>query len=224
MFKTASALPAAAPKKAKAAKRQVTLPGVENLARVHALAALLEAVQGTLEGEVKRAAAALFEKDIAATGRRPESFDAIEGAASANVQFKKRAGNIALSPEAIALLAQNGLTPHREVIVPQLYGINPTHAANAELLAKVEAALAGIVPADFIVLQPEQVKHTVSDALFDEACAKKLPLAVLSAVSSLACKPKLNAEANVEGLLDFVRGLLTSPAPSAAANDAKAAA
>lgn len=216
MFSNAKSISTPTPP-AKGKKQTIEVKGVEQLAMVNALTKALETVEATLVGEVKGAASAIFQAHIAQYGSKPESFNAVEGDATANVQFKKRGTNMALHPAEVELLRSNGIEPAREVTTPRLFAINPVYAEDAELLARVEVALVGVVPQDFIVLQEEKAKHTVSDEVIIQVCSKRLAPEVIGAVFTLACKPTLK-ETNINRLLDFTRDLLTAPAPAAAAN------
>jgi hypothetical protein len=190
---------------------------------VDALMKTLDTIRGTIEAEVKGAALLYFSAHIQATGQRPESFKGTEGGASASLELRRKGSNIALSEAAVALLREHGLEPAREVVVPQLFGINPTHAQNKELLAKVEAALAGIVPQDFIVLQEEKAKFTVNEETLNAAIAKRCPPEVISCMTTLACKPKL-LKTNLMQILEFVRGLIggeAAPSFGEAAEESK---
>lgn len=243
MFQNAAKVAApAAPKSKSKVKEQIKLAGVEALAMVYALTEALATVQGTLEGQVKSAASAIFAERIAATGTKPESFDAVEGIAAANVQFKKRASNQPLSPAAIELLAQYGIVGHIEVTTPKLYGINPIYGENANYASQIEMLInEGKLPGDYIVLQDEVSKVVVTDEVLKTALAraqqqpesaepkpeqkpdeKQVPMEVLACLTSLACKPRL-AQTDVEKLLDFARNLM-SPVVATAESHLKAVA
>lgn len=218
MFKNAAPMAAPAPKSKAKAKAEIEVKGIEELAMVSALQKALEAIAGTLEGMVKGTAWAHFCTVAADTGRRPDSFKGTEGDAHASLELRKRGSNHALSEESVTLLRSHGFEPGREVIQAQLYAINPKYAEDAELLGKVEAACAGIVPADFIMLQPERCKFIVTDELLEQVFQKKAAAEVIQTVTTLACKPALK-EVNIKRILDFVTSLLTGPTPRPAANE-----
>lgn len=203
--------PAAKPPKGKA-KAEIQIAGVESLAMVDALQKALDTIRDTLDADVKGAALSRFMQVINDTGQRPESFRGVEGGASASLELRRRGSNLALNEGQVALLREYGLEPAKAVSVPELYGINPCYASNAELMDKVEKALTGIVPDDFIVLQEEQFKHTATDDVLAQACAKKAPAEVVLTLTTLACKPKLEST-NMEKILDFVRGLIVGQTP-----------
>jgi hypothetical protein len=219
MFSSAKAIAPAAPKKAKSTKAELPIAGLEELAMVDAFQKTLDGIRITLDRNVKGQALAHFVAHIERTGQRPESFRGIEGGASASLELRKRGSNLSLNDDQVALLAQHGIKAHREVIVPALYGINPTYAEDATLLSQVEAALAGIVPADFIVKQEERAKFTVTDEMLAEACAKKVPAEALGVLTVLGCKPKLQLT-NMNRIMEFVRQLVMEPIFGEAANEA----
>ena len=226
MFDQAKAIPAAQPPKPKGkAKAELPLAGVEHLAMVDALEKALEGIRTGLEAQVKGAALTHFVEEICSTGRKPESFKATDGGASATLTLSKRGANIALNEGQVEALRQIGVEPEKAVMVPKLFGINPAYAENAELLSKVETAIAGIVPADFIVMQQEQSKSTVSDVVLEKALAAmkgkpEVAATVLSSLVTLSCKPKL-VNTNLHTILEFVRGFLSEPAFGEAAQEAK---
>lgn len=219
MFDTAKKV--SAPAKAKASsKAEVAIVGIENLAMIDALEKTLETLRATIEGEVKSIALARFVQHVQDTGTRPESFRGVEGGASASLELRRKGSNIGLNDAQVSLLRQHGLEPAREVSVPKLYALNPAYAENAEILQKVEAALAGVVPPDFIVIQEERAKFTVTEEVLSEACRKKLPQEVLTTLTTLAVKPKL-VKTNLASILEFVRGLIGAPAFGEAAQESK---
>jgi hypothetical protein len=224
MFSKVTTLAAPAATKSKG-KQKVTreIAGAEKLAMVSALSKALEAVKDTFAGMVKTEAACYFREQIDTTGRKPESFKATEGAAVVSVELRKRGSNHPLSEAQVAALRGAGFEPGQEVVTPKLFAINPAHAENTELLAKVEAALSGIVPENFIVLQPERVNYIVTDELLEAVMTKKAPAEVVSCVTSLACKPALK-EMNMARIFEFVRELLAGHTPQPAANEGAPAA
>lgn len=219
MFSTAKVIaPAAKTTKAKAENQ---LEGLEQLAQVDALIKSLEAVKATLDAEVKSRALNIFIET--ANGRRPESFRGLEGTASASIELRKRSTTSPLNEDQIKLLASKGVAGEKVIVTNKMFGINPVHAENQELLAKVEAALKDIVPADFIVLQEEKSKIVVTDkameTVFKEihmargAAKNKEEFAAVSqeartfieTVGVLAIKPTLQST-DVASLFDKVRG------------------
>lgn len=197
-------------KPAKKSKPEMEIVGVEQIAMIDALQDTLEALRATLEGEIKSAAFEHFTTLIRETGQRPENFNATEGDATASMQLRRKSSSVALSDEAIALLQAEGIEPERQIVTPELFAINPAYADDKALLAKVEKALAKIVPDDFIVQQQEVGKWVVSESTFDAAIAKRSSAAVIQAISTVSCGPKLKVT-NLPAILNFVRDMISAP-------------
>lgn len=221
MFDQAKTI-APAPKKAvaKAAKAEIEIAGVEQLAMIDALQKTLETLRTTIEGEVKAVAAEHFTAHIAATGKRPDNFTAVEGGAFASVQLRRKSSAYALAEETVTLLREHGIEPEKTVVTPQLFAINPAYAADGELLGKVEAALADIVPENFIVTQQEQSKLVATEDTLNAAIAAKAPAPVIAALTTVSCGCKLK-NTDMSAILDFVGGLIDAPVFGAAASQAK---
>lgn len=174
MFNKAKTIaPAPKAKLGKPAKAEVEIAGIEHLAMIDTLQKTLETVRATLESEVKSAAAERFIAHIKATGQKPDNFTGVEGNGFASLQFRRKSSAYALSEEAVALLRENGIEPHKEVTTPALFAINPAYASDQDLLAKVEKALTKIVPEDFIVQQEEQSKLTATEETLNTAISKR---------------------------------------------------
>jgi hypothetical protein len=200
-----------APKKALEKKKaEIEIAGIEHLAMIDALQKTLETVRGTLEAEVKSAAAERFANHIQQTGQRPDNFTGIEGGAFASLQFRRKSSAYALSDEAVALLRENGIEPEKQVTTPQLFAINPAYAGDETLLAKVEKALTKIVPEDFIVTQSEQSKLVATEDTLNTAIMKKAPAAVIQSLTTISCGLKLK-HTNLSAILEFVGGLIDAP-------------
>lgn len=199
--KTVAPAPKAALKKGKA---EVQIAGVEQLAMIKALMDTLEGLAKTIEGQVKGAALDMFAAEIQKTGKRPENFTATDGGAFASVQLRRRSTQYGLSEEAIAVLRAAGVEPHKEVVTPQLFAINPAYADNQEILEKVEGALTGIgLPEDLIVMQTEVAKYVATDDTLDAVIGKKCDASVLGTVTSIACGAKLKTT-DLNAILEFV--------------------
>lgn len=195
MFKKAAPI-VVAPKAGKKEKRQVQIEGLQSYAQIDAAIKALEALKGSFEPAVKGAA---FAAMLAECGSRsPESFTGVDGEATASMEFRKRGTNSALKDEEVALLQAHGITPHEEELCPELFAINPAYAADSALLEKVEAALTGIVPEDFIVQQAKKSKMVVTEENMDAVFALRPKLTndtefttLVKTVITQAVKPKL---------------------------------
>lgn len=225
MFDTAKAIPQPPKAKAAAAKEEVEVAGVEQLAMIDALQKALEGIRAGIESGVKAEGLRRFELHVREHGTRPQSIKAIERGASASIELRRKGSNIALNDQQVTLLTEYGIQPKKDVTTPALFALNPSYCEDSALLEKVEAALAGIVPPDFIVRQEERSRYTVDEALLEQVAKllhnkRDVPVDVLTAVTVLACKPKL-VTTNIVAILDFVRGLIVEPLFGAAADEAK---
>jgi hypothetical protein len=222
MFDKSKAKTVETPKPAKAAKAVVEIKGLEEYGMIAALAKALEGVAVQARAAVIEAGMERFMSDVS-EGRRPESFRGCEGIAEASIEFRRKGANIALNDAQVKLCREAGYEPSEAVSVQELWAINPIYAADQALLERVQGALAGVVPEDFIMLQPKVSKFTVSEDMLVKACSGKAPREVIEALTVVAIKPKLTMT-NMQRVFDYVQALLTgAPKVESAANEAKAA-
>lgn len=192
--------------KAKTDKKEIAIAGIQALAEIKAMMASLEAASKTIETEIKAAGFQEFlDMD---TVVRPESFKGIDGLASASVEMRKRGTNSSLNEDECNVLEQLGLTPFKQIVTTEMFGINPIFAVDTTLMGKVSKALEKIVPEGFIVLQEESSKMVVNDELLDAAFKLKdgdKRKVALEIVTTMALKPKLNAEYDMKGLFNAIK-------------------
>lgn len=205
----------------KSTKTEVSMPGLQTMAEIDALMKALAGMKEAVEAGVKSDAFDHFY--TTADGKRPESFRGVDGIASASIELRKRSTMSALSETEQALLTEHNVPFEKLVATQKLFGINPVYAENTELLGKVETALTGIVPADFIVVQEERSKSVVTDATLEKAFAQKTPREVIQAITVLAVKPKL-AVTDLASILDDVKAMIAAtPAATVSEQEAKVA-
>ena len=206
--------PTTATKKPKAGKdkEQLQLSGIEDLAVIDAVIKQAEAIAATLKAKLNDTTFDHFASKVGQPDR-PSSFEGIDGNATASLEIRKRSANSVLSADEVAVLAAEGITAHEEVIKPFLFHINEKYAGDTALLGKVEAALAGIVPDDFIQQQVEIKKYVVSDAMLDELFrrhplpggstvpANEKQKSLLKLMVTMAVKPKLTDKYDMNNLL-----------------------
>jgi hypothetical protein len=208
IFAKAAKVSAKPTAKAKATKQEIALAGIQSLAEVEAMIKNLEAVKSTLATEIKEAG---FSEFLAMeTNVRPESFKGVDGMATCSVEMRKRGTNSALNADELEVLESLGLTAFKQVVTTEMFGINPKYAGDEKLMEKVSKALEKIVPEDFIVLQEEVSKMVVSDELMDAAfkLEGEARQTALRIVTTMALKPKLNAEYPMEALQTNVASYL----------------
>lgn len=126
MFDKAAKVAAPAKAVSKGVKKfELAIPGVEPLSMIDALQKTLETLRGTFEGEVKAAASAHFMEHIARTGQRPDSFNGVEGGATATLVLGRKASTHPLSDAAVAVMREHELEPVKTIVTPELFAINP---------------------------------------------------------------------------------------------------
>ena len=209
LFATAKTI---APKvtKAKVAKAEITMTGLQQYAELKALQTAIAAVIGTLESEIKGQAFDMFIETAEETNKAPESFNGVEGIASVNIQMRKRGTNSPLSAAELEILTNAGLKAFEETSVQELFAINPTYAADSKLLGKVSKALEKIVPEDFIMKQEKKAKMVVSAETMESAFKMAtIDPNVIKVVTTMALKPKLES-IDIDVILADVKDLLGS--------------
>jgi hypothetical protein len=210
IFAKAKAAQVAKTSAAKKTKHEIAIAGIQNLAEIKAMMASLAAVAATLEGSIKDAG---FNEFLAMeTQVRPESFKGVDGQASASVEMRKRGTNSALNADEVAVLENFGLTPFKQVVTVEMFGINPAFAADSKLMNKVSKALEKIVPEGFIVVQAEESKMVVNDDLLEAAFKLEGDdrAEALRIVTTMALKPKLEASYDMNQLQANVLALINT--------------
>lgn len=171
MFETAEVI---SPPKKKGGKVdnkvERVISDLEALAIINAAQDNLEAVGNTLEKSVKAQMRDIFIGEGLKVDKRPDNFRGIERTASASCELRKRGANSPLNDLEIAAFKKAGIDTETITIVPERFIINPAHAGNQELLAKISAALQGVegIPADLFQKQVAEVKVCVPEAALDQ--------------------------------------------------------
>lgn len=210
LFAKAKTLETKAVKPKGSNKTEIAMAGVQSLAEVQAMMKSLAAIAKTMETDIKEAGFGHFlEMD---TKVRPESFKAIDGDATSSVQMRKRGANSPLNEDQVEVLQKIGLTPKKDVVQIELFGINPVYAKDVKMMDKVSKALEKIVPEDFFVHQQEVSKEVVDDALLDAAFALKHGSndrkIALQLCTTMALAPRLNEDYDMSKLAENVTKLL----------------
>jgi hypothetical protein len=212
LFSTAASIaPAKTGKSAKPAKKEIPIEGLFAYANIDAAIKALEGLKASFEPQVKGNA---FKAFMAMEGGvKPESFTGVEESATASMELRKRGTNSALKADEVILLQQHKINPLKEITCRELFAINPKYAADAELLGKVEQALADVVPEDFIVKQDEISKMVVTDENVNEVFAAKTSLnkdvfeSLVKVVTTQAVKAKLT-QINFDNVMAEIAKLL----------------
>ena len=195
------------PKKAADNKVKIEIKGLVDFAMVVSLRKNLEAMEETLESNVKSQMKEIFTRQ---NNRRPDNFRGIEGSASASCELRKRTIRSVLTEEEVAALEADKVPVGTEVTVPSRFIINPEHAANQELLQKISDAIQKVpgVPANFILHQAEVSSQVVTDETLNKVCELGLIAKHFDKVATLAVKAKLENELDIEKVLENVRGMV----------------
>jgi len=202
----------AEPKKAakgKSDKKEFVIDGLETLTQLDFVIKAATGIKASIEGPVKSTAMDIFMEEAAAHAKKPESFRGIDGKASASVELRKRSTASALSEDEVALLAKMGISAEQVILTQKLFGVNPKYAEDEKLLEKVSAAIEGIVPDDFFVVQEERSKMVVGDKALETAFSNKAPREVIEMMTTLALKPKLS-NPDVVAIMDELKEVLAS--------------
>lgn len=199
MFENLTA--AEAPKKTpkgKKAKREVAIKGMEQYAAVQATVKALEGVGEALKAKVNAQSRKFFVAEGVRIAGTPESFNGVEGKAKGSCQLRKRSTRSALTPDDIALLDDFNIPYDEEEQVAERIVFNPTHAANADVMAKVEKALKNIkgLPADLFQRQAGVTKKVVTEeTLRSIFTSKQKAEALIDVVGTLAIRPSIAGDA-----------------------------
>lgn len=216
--------------KAKAARPQVEMANVNQLAQLHvivkAATGAIKAIEGVMKTDVMEN---VFLPAITESGTKPSSVDAVEGPAMMNIQFRKRS---TLSPfkldelramalgagcdvsdddEAEAIVAAmktKDLIVHKNIKTEKLFVIDPEYATDAALMAKVEAVLKKAGLDHVIGVQDEVATYVVNDDLMDAVCKKRnadliTPCAVIGFKPSLSVVDPAAIAKTIGELLDI---------------------
>lgn len=215
MFQTAKKAPVKnTAKKANATPETVAIEGLQDFAAVCAVMTSLDAIKKSLEGGIKAEGSSIIIAEGVRLKRRPENIKAADGAASASIQLKAKASNIAIPEEDQAILAEDNIPLKTTDNVTKTFIINPEYANDEGLLAKVAKALSKVpgLPTDFIQMQEDTKVVCDGDntlnAIFALGDADKVNR-YLPLVTSVAVKPTFTED--VERAIEIVSAMLGAP-------------
>lgn len=222
IFAKAKATAPAAPQKksSKPEKAKVTLPGLEKYAAVCSVFKSLKAVVDTMAADVKSRMVSEFIDEGMKLKRAPDSFDGMEGTATASCQLRLRSSSSPLSIDDKELLDSKGIPVGENDKVEETFIINPKYANDQTILEAVSKALAKVkgLPEDFIQHQKQSVfvatKDSV-DAVFKLEDRNEIAI-LLPLVTTPAITPKFE---DAEKAFEIVESIL-NPRPEEAALDA----
>lgn len=195
-FKNAKTLAPTAPAKKGSKARQVEIGNLKNLATLVAIKKSVESMIEAFEEDVKSQAVVEFVKTGSAAKARPANFEGIDGSATASVQLKKKASNIALSAEEIDLLARFKISTEKRTDVHGTYVFDPEALKDEAKMEAIAKLLEDAGHDDVIRYQEERSKTVVADAALDEVF-KLDPVVIgdiLPVIASIAVKPKVDED------------------------------
>lgn len=207
MFAKAKPLNGKAKTSTKTVDTTVKVTGLEEYALVDSALKNLTTIKRTLEVQVKTTIRALFLENC--HGKRPENFRGSEGRASASCELRKRSSASPLTDEEAALLDAHKIPYDVVSDTVETFVINPEHLEwLSKNSAKVEKALAGIkdLPVDLFMKQEAHPKRVVTDETVMAAFKCKDVDAVLDTVTTLAIKPRLEAEFDAKQFINILGG------------------
>lgn len=198
MFANATVVPAKKTAAKGAIKNTVEMDGLEEYAALEAAMKALKGHQTSFKSKLLVEMGDRFCKDGCKLSQKPESFDAVDGAASGNMQFRIRSSASPLSEEEQEILTDNDIPFGDNTKIEETFIINPAYAADMDLLAKVEAALSKVkgLPADFIQKQEGHATKIITDESLSAVFKKPVHEAaiLLPLVSTLAIKAKIGGD------------------------------
>lgn len=201
VFKNAAKVKTAPKAKGKAAKPELMLAGVKNLAAVKTVIKSLEGLAGTLDAEVKRGASdwyAAFAKENKKKPENPVLIDAEDSNIKGSMQFRKRSSASVLNADEKALLDDHKISYDTEVVKEETFIVNSKYSQDWDLLEKIEEALEGIVPDDFFLKQDKMVKHTVGEKTIDEIAKKPQVRKLMEVALTLSTRLSMDEQAAYE--------------------------
>lgn len=173
----------------------VVIAGAEQFAHLDLVVKTAVDFMAGLKASMTEKAIEHFMRKIKSSKKKPDNIFAIEGYASVGVQLQKRSTATPLSEEERKILKANKIKFKREVLTPRFFGINPAYCEDEELLAKVEAAVADIVPDDFFVIREEQEKFIIDEDCLD-AIFKNGSKELITLATTIAFRPGLHEVRN----------------------------
>jgi hypothetical protein len=200
LFDTAKVLETKASAGKKPAKSRTLIEGLELYAAIDHSIKWLKTTLETAKVTVIDAALEKFIADGIATKAKPGSFDAEEGKATGNLQFKKRSSASGLNPIERDLCETHKVPTEELADRPEGILWNQAHDAWLQAnSAKISAALAKLdAPADIFLKQTASTKVVTTDDSIDfvfRTYAKKPDILaqLIPVVATLAVKAKYDA-------------------------------
>jgi hypothetical protein len=173
-FETAQTLaPVTSISKGKSAKSrsEVEFENVELLAALQVIKKAIEEEADLLQAQVKTKAIEEFIEGMK-SGKKPDSFLAVEGIGQANCEIRKRGSNLAVNAEAAQLLESKGIELEKKVKIPARWVFNP-ELSQEELMVVGEVLACNPKTKNMAVVakQPEEFYYVTTDQTLDQIAA-----------------------------------------------------
>jgi len=189
-------------------RKVVSMVGAERIAHLDQIIKIATSARDKEEEIFTERVRSEFMKEIRRTkGKKPDGFNAVEGHATINCSFRRRSLSSTLNEKEQQLLADAGVDFKKEVITPELYGINPAYATDEQIMKRVERALASLgLPEDFFVKQEETSKFIIDETSLTQALKTK-DIEIVKIATTIALKPKLDEIVPAE-MVDTIEDVL----------------
>jgi hypothetical protein len=199
-FAGLNAAPSKPATKKSGAKATVNIEGLKALAALDTMIKALEAAKSLFDTSIKDGPMTdFFVEQGRALKRAPESFTGVEDEATASCQFKAKGSNTTLPDEVAERF--DALKVRYETVhdVPATAMINPAHAADEKLAAKLIKFIQknDEYPADYLVIQEGRSRKVATeDSMVDvfSLAREEDTRELLKMVGTLAIRPKFNGD------------------------------
>lgn len=191
----------------KAARPEVSIEGLTDLAAVSDAIKALEGLKAALKDDVYEQITDTFVEDGLATHKQPVNFTGLDVGSTASCQLRKRTSRSFLKPAELELLEEHGISfeEHPDTV----FYINKKYEDDEVLMDKISKALDKVkAPEDFLLCKPSKFT-TTDDSLrevFEEATNEEDLATLLGIVSTVATRVKY--EGSVTDALDRVRDMM----------------
>lgn len=198
----------------KAATNAVEIKGLEDYAFFVEVEKTMKAEKDTPRALVDEAALDIFIRQGLQRGEQPESFDAKEGSATANISLKRRSSASPLNEEDLELLARHKITVEDFEVSPAQFIFNPEVLKDQRRMEEISKALSKVKGCEDIIQHiPAVTKKIVTDQTFRDVFAiksKAVLLQVVPVVGTIAVRPKVQGKttANIFTRVGELLGIL----------------
>lgn len=160
--------PVSAGKKEKT-RKQTEMENLELLAALQVIKKAIEEEADLLQAQIRNKAIEEFIEVMKSSGKKPESFLAVEGLAQANCEIRKRGSNLAVSAEVAEKLSAQGIELEKKVKIPERFVFNPELTQEQLMVVgEVLASNAKTKNLQVVARQPEEYYYATTDTTLDQ--------------------------------------------------------